>query len=31
MPSGEIPSLVERFEARTGRELLDYLGLGDPT
>ena len=31
MPSGEIPSLVERFEARTGRELLDYLGLGDPS
>jgi len=29
MPSGEIPSLVERFEARTGRDLLAYLGVGD--
>ena|SRR2546425_5190091 len=27
MPSGEIPSLVERFEARTGRGLHGYLGL----
>ncbi len=29
MPSGEIPSLVERFEARTGRDLLSYLGVAD--
>ncbi len=29
MPAGEIPSLVERFEARTGRQLLPYLGIGD--
>jgi hypothetical protein len=29
MPSGSIPSLVENFESRTGRELLPYLGIGD--
>jgi hypothetical protein len=27
MPAGEIPSLWERFEAKTGRNLHDYLGL----
>jgi len=27
MPSGEIPSLVERFEAKTGQGLHAYLGL----
>jgi hypothetical protein len=30
MPSGEIPSLAERFESRTGRNLLAYLGISDP-
>lgn len=27
MPSGEVPALVQRFADRTGRELLDYLGI----
>lgn len=27
MPSGEIPALVERFEAKAGRSLHSYLGL----
>lgn len=27
MASGGVPSLVERFESRTGRDLLTYLGL----
>lgn len=31
MPSGTIPSLVDNFESRTGRGLLSYLGLGDPS
>jgi hypothetical protein len=31
MPSGEIPSLADRFESRTGRELLAYLGIGEPS
>ena len=31
MPSGEIPSLAERFESRTGRNLLAYLGISDPS
>jgi hypothetical protein len=26
-PSGEIPSLAGSFESRTGRELLQYLGI----
>ena len=29
MPSGEIPSLVDRFESRTGRDLLAFLGIQD--
>lgn len=29
MPSGEVPALVERFESRTGRDLLTFLGLGE--
>jgi len=28
-PSGEIPSLVERFESRVGRDLLSYLGFSE--
>jgi hypothetical protein len=27
MPAGEIPSLWERFESRTGRTLHEFLGL----
>ncbi len=27
-PTGQAQSLVERFEARTGMRLSDYLGLG---
>ena len=27
MPAGEIPSLWERFESKTGRALHEYLGL----
>ncbi len=29
MPSGDVPSLVDRFESRTGKVLLDYLGIGE--
>ena len=28
-PSGTIPSMVERFESRTGKDLLLYLGVGE--
>lgn len=31
MPAGEIPSLWERFEARAGKGIHDYLGLEGPS
>ena len=29
MASGGIPALADRFETRTGLDLLTYLGIGD--
>lgn len=28
-PAGEIPSLAQKFESRSGHDLLEYLGITD--